>query len=96
MSKDNWMMKNNQKNLTQQCYYQRKWKKYIYFCQCHTENDDECPLFYYHKHGDIYFNALSAPLSCFKNVQIHTAQNSANKTLNNKTKSLMTLTPFYS
>lgn len=44
---------------------------------------------------EIYIYALPAPLSCFKNVQIHTAQNSANKTLNNKTKSLMTLTPFY-
>lgn len=31
-----------------------KKKKYIYFCQCHTENDDDCPLFYYHKHGDIH------------------------------------------
>lgn len=45
---------------------------------------------------EIYINALPAPLSCFKNVHIHTAQNSANKTLNNKTKSLMTLTSFYS
>lgn len=45
---------------------------------------------------EIYIYALPAPLSCSKNVQIHTAQNSANKTLNNKTKSLMTLTPFYS
>lgn len=44
---------------------------------------------------EIYIYALPAPLSCFNNVQIHTAQNSANKTLNNKTKSLMTLTPFY-
>lgn len=30
---------------------------------------------------EIYIYALPAPLSCSKNVQIHTAQNSANKTL---------------
>lgn len=50
----------------------KKMKKNIYFCQCHTENDDECPLFYYHKHGDtlMHYQLLSPALRMYTYIQL--------------------------